>query len=638
MRKTAFVCLGSDGYDNSFVYQEVPRREDGEEFFVFVSPGDPAHGPALRRLFRAAISDSRLGAPASFLSRFVERLEKTAEDTPVDELMAGTLLVVMIRRGGEVHLLRSRDCVALHRDGETSTEGPISSIGAVGVISLRDEREQGDLFTTVPEDLFVLERFRLPPGSHALVFVPSNDFLERNRRALADTIFFPSFEVPESRSVDIGAERTFPAICWEIRAGNSDRERTTRRFPAIPLPAVAGVAAAIAVVILIFGPWSRNDGTKPEPTPVLLSAEETPTVANTGGSTAAPAEDAEGDRDAGEANASDAGVATDAVSSTPDLAVSWKKKFPAPVTSTPVFDVDRVYFGCRDGYLYAYNPNGTFAWKYGSGDGIGATPIRYRNRVIGANYAGTVFCLDAGTGEPVWTAAAGAKIVSRPAARGDLVIVGTMAGRISALRLEDGAEEWSHTIGAGIWAGITGDGDAVVAATTDGSLVKIGVDGKIRWETKPGGGIRSTPLCIETAGLVVFGTETGFVYGYATDTGELMWRYGAGHPVNGSPSAAGEAIVVGADGGVIALDMHGRLLWKRAVGGAVKSTPEVNGNVVYVTTYGSQLVALDVETGDIVDEYRTESPLYSSPVIGGDRVFFGSMGGFLHAVSLYGDG
>ena len=637
MRKTAFVCLGSDGYDNSFVYQEVPRREDGEEFFVFVSPGEPANGPVLRRLFREAISGSRLGSPVAFLSRLVERLGEAARETPVGELMAGTLLVAMIRRGTEVHLLRSRDCVALHRDAETGEEGLISSIGAVAALPLGSEREQQDLFDAVPEDLFVLERFRLPTGSHALVFAPSMDFIERNRGALADSVFFPSFETPESRSVDIGAERTFPAICWERKSVSAVVERRPRRMRSIPLPAVAGVVAAVAAALLIFGPWSGDD--EPGQTRVLLSAEENPADATDGTETRATAPVL--DEGAASGEAATAETVERAATKPPavDLLASWKKKFPAAVTSSPVVDGDRVYFGCRDGHLYAYNPNGTFAWKYASGDGIGATPTLSGTRVIGANYAGTVFCLDAASGERLWTAETGARVVSRPLSLDGLVVVGTTAGRVTALRAEDGTEAWSHAIGERIWAGISGCGDAVVAATTDGALVKIGTDGKIAWQAKPGGGIRSTPLCIAEAGLVVFGTETGFIYGYTIEAGDLMWRYATGHPVNGSPASGGNAIVVGGDdGAVYALDRGGRLLWKRKVGGAVKSTPAANGDVAFVTTYGSSLVALDLATGKIVDRYRTESPLYSSPAIGGERIYFGSMGGVLHAVSLFGDG
>ncbi|MBN1885622.1 MAG: PQQ-binding-like beta-propeller repeat protein [Candidatus Krumholzibacteriota bacterium] len=629
MKKTAFVCLGSDGYDNAFVYQELPRRSDGEEFFVFVSPGDPSRGPALRRLFRDAISDSRLGSPSVFFARLVERLETAAGGTPVDELMAGILFVAMIRRGEEIHLLRGKDCVAIHRNAVTGEEGPLASACAVAEVPLRAEREQKDLFSTFAEDLFVLERFRLPAGRHALVFVPSREFIERNRRVLGDSVFFPSFEAPDGRGVDIKAERTFPALCWDLHrasAGTRSRAGLLRR---IPLPAAVGAIAAVVAVLLIFGPWFRGGGETPAGTNVLLSAADDPAGTIPSPEAEEPADDPPTEET----------VAPAAVAPAIDLGESWKKKFPAPVTSSPVVDGDRIYFGCRDGNLYAYNPNGTFAWKHESGEGIGAIPVLAGGRVIGANYAGRVFCLDAETGAPRWTFEAGARVVSRPYVTEGLVIVGTMTGRLTALQIDDGSEAWSQSIGTEIWAGVAGCGNAVLAATTDGALVKLTSAGEIVWRAKPGGGIRTTPLCMEEDGIVVFGTSSGYIYGYTIDSGDLMWRFGAGHPVNGSPTAGGRTIVVGADDGtVFALDRSGRLLWKKDAGGAIKSTPAVGGGAVFVTTYGSRLVAIDLATGKAIDEYTTASPVYSSPAIGGERIFFGSNGGVLYALSLHGSG
>ena len=75
--------------------------------------------------------------------------------------------------------------------------------------------------------------------------------------------------------------------------------------------------------------------------------------------------------------------------------------------------------------------------------------------------------------------------------------------------------------------------------------------------------------------------------------------------------------------------------WRRAVGGAVLSKPLVMDDQVFVTHYGSKLVAVERETGEVSGEFKADSPIYSSPAYSGDRLFFGSNGGVFYVLNLH---
>ena len=116
-----------------------------------------------------------------------------------------------------------------------------------------------------------------------------------------------------------------------------------------------------------------------------------------------------------------------------------------------------------------------------------------------------------------------------------------------------------------------------------------------------------------------------------------MWRHLCGGEINAPPISNGSAILVGCDDGhLYALTMSGQRKWRKSLGGIVLSRPYIMEDVVFVTTYSSKIYAIDIESGKIRSEYRTSSPVYSSPLVTGDRVFFGSNGGVFYSLWIHG--
>jgi outer membrane protein assembly factor BamB len=623
MGRTCFIAAGRGEDTTTLTYHETSRRTGRKEFFVFIRPDAAEHDPPLRELFRRIVSSSRLGHPARFFEGIVDGMNSLPGASGNDLHMVESMILVVMRLGEEYWILRNRRIEPVRYDAATGREDTVDTLPGRREIPLEGPGRQGELFAKQAQDHFVLERFTMPPGEHTILMTPSREFVRRYRGVLLDSILFPSFEVPAGGEIKIDTNAVFPAIHWRY-GGSTEATRKERRRGSEMIkrsaPIIAGAVALIAAVILIFNPFDRQGRQRED---VLLGAGETT------GDVAVPAVAGDGEavpEAVDEPPAQDVGVV---------LAEGWRKKFDAPVTSSPAVCGDMVSFGCRDGKLYAFSDDGTLRWTYAAKEGVGASPLCVDGRVIDADYEGNVFCLDAANGHPVWNYRSGERIVSSPRSSGRRIIVCTMGGRVIALDPGSGERIWSQKIGESVWATpATGD-DYVIAASTDGSLVRLSGDGSVVWRVEPGGSIHSSPLTVESDDLVVVGTEDSYLLGYSLKDGSLKWRLAAGSKIQSAPAFSKGRIFVGTESGeLIAVDTGGQQMWKRNVGGAIRSRPLVVNGVVFVTTYNSMLSAFDAENGHPAGSYRAESPLYSSPAYHDGRIYFGSNGGFLHAPNV----
>jgi outer membrane protein assembly factor BamB len=621
MRKAAFVCFGSDKGQNPLVYQELPRRTSGEEFFLFLSPGPASHESILRELFRQAISLSRLGHPSHYFYQFVNKFKELTETIEkASEVLVSVRVAVMIRRDDDVFLLTDRRLSAVYWDGAAAASADISRYPGVSEIPLKEDKDQGDLFEQPIEDMFMLRHFKIAEGDHTILLLPSKDFYDRYAEEFRNNVLFPSFEVPSETGMDIDTDKTFPALHWSIARMAYRRTRSAPKRR-VSIPILVGLVTAVVVLFVLFAPWREKTGIEESEIaqPLLGVAEDEEDRSD-------PAEQTD------EAAAESPSQGERAIA----LTEAWKKGFEAPVTSSPAYCGGGVVFGSRDGSIYAFSPEGEMMWQYKTGSGVGASPFCASDKVIGANYEGDIICLDGETGAMLWTFEAGSKIVSNPQVLRDLVVVGTMRGDLIALKLRDGGRLWSKKIGDAIWAGTTVGRDYIIAATSDGTIARFDHSGNVLWSSSPGGGIHSTPLCLESENLVVFGTKDKYVYGYSLSDGDLMWRFLCGGEVNAPPVAAGSSILLGSnDGNLYALSITGQLLWKTPLGGTVLSKPYVLDDRAFVTTYGSKIYALDTKGGKVLGEFRASSPIYSSPLGEGNRIFFGSNGGVFYSLWIY---
>jgi outer membrane protein assembly factor BamB len=121
------------------------------------------------------------------------------------------------------------------------------------------------------------------------------------------------------------------------------------------------------------------------------------------------------------------------------------------IQSTAAVDSTRLYFGSRDGGLYAVDRStGRLFWRWTQGTSwiVGSPAVRNGLVCVGGSDGQYFMCVNAATGAELWRISTGARVFSSPAVSGDVLFVGTHAGDLMAVSRADGEVVWQLPLGA----------------------------------------------------------------------------------------------------------------------------------------------------------------------------------------------
>ena len=122
----------------------------------------------------------------------------------------------------------------------------------------------------------------------------------------------------------------------------------------------------------------------------------------------------------------------------------------------------------------------------------------------------------------------------------------------------------------------------------------------------------------------------------APKTNQTLWKINTGSQV-GSPVVVGGLIYVGSyDRKIYALDAsNGDLVWNFTTGGPVYSSAAVDDGIVYIGSRDHNIYALDALTGNMIWNYTTGGYVDSSPAVANGIVYFGSYDHVVYAIGDY---
>ena len=237
---------------------------------------------------------------------------------------------------------------------------------------------------------------------------------------------------------------------------------------------------------------------------------------------------------------------------------------------------------------------GSFLW------GFGGYPMNSAPTVVsGVVYFGSdnsVYAVDAGTGDVLWSYTTGNLVWSSPAVSNGVVYFGSVDGKVYAVNASSGSLLWSFTTGYSVWA------SAAVAN-----------------------------------GVVYIGSGDTNVYALDAATGSLLWQYTTGETVIASPAVANGVVYIGSDdGNLYALNATtGARLWSFSTGGdEIYSSPAVANGVVYFGSFNYNIYALNAATGAQLWNYKTGYFIWSSPVVSDGVLYVGSSDAYFYAFGL----
>jgi outer membrane protein assembly factor BamB len=303
---------------------------------------------------------------------------------------------------------------------------------------------------------------------------------------------------------------------------------------------------------------------------------------------------------------------------------------------------------------------GGVQWRFQTGGMVQSSPTLHDGMVYVGSGDGNLYALDPRTGEERWRFAAGRAITSSPAVAQGLVFVGSRDNTVYAVSAATGAQRWKLTTGADLplaWGFETGDIYTSSPAFSQGLIVFGSGDGQVyaaeagtgtvRWRFQTGGRVRSSPAVVE--GRVYVGSMDGRLYALELASGRRIWQFDTeGHSlrsgdfgfdrrtIQSSPAVADGRVFVGSrDGFLYGLDAaSGRLLWRVDHRMSwVNTSPAVAGGLVFAGSSDERFVqAVDVKTGKERWHFPTERPVWSSPAVAGQLIYFGDGSGTVYAV------
>lgn len=230
--------------------------------------------------------------------------------------------------------------------------------------------------------------------------------------------------------------------------------------------------------------------------------------------------------------------------------------------------------------------------------------------------------------------------------------------RVVAINPASGAVLWEYDDeGATFYAVPTVVDGTVYVGDYSGRMHAIDANGQQLWRYQPAkrailGPIEVTPKDRVIGGAAVdsdkvfFGLGSRNVVAVSRKTGQEVWTFSTSHGVwahplyvANDPSNGDRAVVyvTSLDHRLYALDAEtGDELWHKNLGGAAPGNMVYDplAQRVYVGTFTSELIAVDLKSHDIVARFETDGWLWGSPAFEGDMLYFGDLSGALYAVRI----
>ena len=318
-----------------------------------------------------------------------------------------------------------------------------------------------------------------------------------------------------------------------------------------------------------------------------------------------------------------------------NLELLWTFETEDGIESTAAIAAGTAYVGTLDGCLYAINlENGGLKWKYQASGEIKSSPTVFRNVVHFGDGMGVFHAVDTQTGEPRWTFEAEAEIISSANVAQDRLLFGSYDQYLYCLSAEDGSLAWKFETEGYIHGTPAIVNGAVVISGCDGYLRIINItDGVEQQKIALGDYVGASPAILNNRAYA--GTFGNQVLCAELENSEILWWYQ--HPERHFPFYASAAVTTdivvigGRDKMIHALKPQtGEPLWTYPAKSRVDSSPVIVGERVFFGTVGGELVVLNLNSGEKVWEFVTGASIIASPSVAAGKLVIGANDGRIY--------
>ncbi|OGR72958.1 MAG: hypothetical protein A2089_14615 [Elusimicrobia bacterium GWD2_63_28] len=347
----------------------------------------------------------------------------------------------------------------------------------------------------------------------------------------------------------------------------------------------------------------------------------------------------------------------------PPFTPGWTFQAGGGILSSPAVYEGKIYFGARDGRLYALDARtGAQVWSFATGGRVDSSPCVSSGTVYAASLDGRLYALDRLTGGLRWSAPLGARSISSPLEYGGKVYAGTglPEKKLKVFDAVSGAQLGSLQALQPVESAPAAYGGRVYFGANDGWVYALDAatllppPGWTPYET--GGSFKQNAVAVSGGAVYALpGHDDKKVYALSAATGGELRRSApvevrASWQTFTSPVAAGDRLYFAGAIGEANVDYvayaagnnyltaadSGTLVsvWASSpsLGGlsnrGLLSSPALAGEFVFAGTVDGKLLVIS-SAGVKTDELSLSSAAFSSPAVANGFAYIGDMAGRL---------
>jgi outer membrane protein assembly factor BamB len=267
-------------------------------------------------------------------------------------------------------------------------------------------------------------------------------------------------------------------------------------------------------------------------------------------------------------------------------------------------------------------------WTFKTGNAIEGAPAVVDGIVYVASGDKNFYAIDLKTGQQKWKTPLEAPIKASPAVKNGRVYVGNSDGKLFALNASDGKTIWTFETQGEITAGVNFHGDNILLGSYDSTLYCLSPEGKKLWDFTIDGPVNGSPAVVGDRTFVA-GCDS-LLHVVDAKTGKSQGNVDLGGQAGATAAVYGESVYVGTMAyEVIAVNWKNiKKEWTFKAPRRQQefySSASVTENLVIVGSRDKKLYALDRLTGHEKWSFITDGMIDGSPLVVGDRVYFGSL-------------
>ncbi len=276
-------------------------------------------------------------------------------------------------------------------------------------------------------------------------------------------------------------------------------------------------------------------------------------------------------------------------------------------------------------------------WTFQTGEGFESSAAIVDGIVYATSLDSNLYALDLGSGKLKWKYRA-AETKSSPSVSKGVVYFGDAEGTFHAVDANTGKRRWIFQTDGEINSSANFADEHVLFGSYDHFLYCLSArDGSLIWKAETDGYVHAMPTVINPY-VAVAGCD-GYFRVVRIHDGVEVKKIEAGAYVAASTAAIGYFAYVGTFGNkVLCVDLlSGKLVWQYDPPQRdfpFYSSAAVNDKIVVIGGRDKIVHGLDPQTGKALWTFATKAKIDSSPVIAGERVFFGATSGEIYALDL----